>query len=94
MKHSHQNVAISNTDLLQSDALLVYPNPSSQAFRIANQQGASIRIYSLSGVLCFEDHILSPEYEINPESLGLNKGLYILQAEFEGKRSVAKIVYN
>lgn len=94
LKHSHQNVAISNTDLLQSDALLVYPNPSSHAFRIANQQGASIRIYSLSGALCFEDHILSPDYEINPESIGLNKGLYLLQAEFEGKRSVAKIVYN
>jgi polyhydroxybutyrate depolymerase len=94
LKHSHQNVAISNADLLQSDALLVYPNPSGQAFKIANQQGARIRIYSLSGILCFEDHILSPNYEIHPESIGLNKGLYILQAEFEGKRSIAKIVYN
>ncbi len=94
LKHSHQNVAISNTDLLQSDALLIYPNPCSHAFRIANQQGASIRIYSLSGVLCFEDRIMSPTYEINPESIGLTKGLYMLHVESDGVRSVAKIVYN
>jgi polyhydroxybutyrate depolymerase len=94
LKHRHQNVTISGSNLSESYGLQIYPNPSHLTFRVDDSEGSRIRIYTLSGVLCFEDQIMTPLYEIHPESIGLNKGIYMVRLENEGSQSVARIVYH
>lgn len=73
------------------EPILVYPNPASQSFTIANAAiGSKILVYDISGKIVFEDTNSTDKTTIN--SSNFVNGVYFINVEQNGIRSTHKIV--
>lgn len=68
---------------------LVYPNPSTGSFTIANNEGADLMVYNVTGKVVYEQNQIS-----NNELVvtNLSKGIYFVSVVSENGKSVSKLI--
>ncbi|MFC2129294.1 T9SS type A sorting domain-containing protein [Bacteroidota bacterium] len=71
------------------NGLRIYPNPATESFKVANCEGATIRIFSITGLEMFSKSYISNEESIQTS---FDKGVYILQIDKDGSRISKKLV--
>ena len=72
---------------IQSNKILIYPNPSLSEFQINSRTNGMIYIYDLLGDIVLEKEKLSDEITINHS---LNSGIYILKLNSISKKIIIK----
>jgi len=77
-----------STEDFSKATVSLYPNPTSDSFRLNTSENAEIAIYDLSGrnikKLAYNNQAISIE--------GLNAGVYLVQIEIEGKTTTQKLI--
>lgn len=69
-----------NVDLLPFDQKVkIYPTVIDTYFNVENAENAYIQIFSLNGILIFEDQITSSPHEYNISKIGLAQGAYVVR---------------
>ncbi len=89
---------LTTTDIfpVRSASFITYPNPSSGDFQILLRDNVSwpiiIRIYNQIGILFHEKEYYSPEKMISIQLPGIPKGIYFIEKESGGRKTLNKIV--
>jgi predicted extracellular nuclease len=70
-------------DLSVADKIKILPNVVSDNFVVSNAEGATVQLYSVSGVLLKQEKVTSDEYAVDIKNLHLPSGIYL--AKVSGK---------
>ncbi len=70
-------------DLSVADKIKILPNVVSDNFVVSNAEGATVQLYSVSGVLLKQEKVTSDEYAVDIKNLHLSSGIYL--AKVSGK---------
>ncbi|WP_169816825.1 T9SS type A sorting domain-containing protein [Wenyingzhuangia fucanilytica] len=88
------NISILSDEIpvVLSPNFLVHPNPVSDVFRIDVASTSEIKIYDVSGSLLITKESIKRDTEIDISDL--SSGLYFVEINKSGKKSVAKLIKN
>ena len=70
-------------DLSVADKIKILPNVVSDNFVVSNAEGATVQLFSVSGVLLKQEKLTSDEYTVDIKDLHLSSGVYL--AKVSGK---------
>lgn len=70
-------------DLSVTDKIKILPNVVSDNFVVSNAEGATVQLFSVSGVLLKQEKLTSDEYTVDIKDLHLSSGVYL--AKVSGK---------
>ena len=60
-----------------ADKSNILPNVVSDNFAVSNADGATMQLYSVSGVLLKQEKVTSDEYAVDVKNLHLSSGVYL-----------------
>jgi hypothetical protein len=87
-------IATGLSDYSEISNLQVYPNPTNGNIQISGEFGktAQVQLIDIQGKIVFENLIETPENLFNLNLAELNKGIYFIQIQSNGKRSIEKLI--
>ncbi len=97
LKTSFINViATGLNDFTGISNLQIYPNPTTDFLNISGEFGklTSIQLVDLQGKLLLETIIETPENQFNIDLKGIDKGIYFIHFQTNGKRDIKKVILN
>ncbi|MFY8107846.1 MAG: T9SS type A sorting domain-containing protein [Bacteroidia bacterium] len=76
--------------------LQIYPNPTTDFLNISGEFGklTTIQLVDLQGKLLMESSIETPENQFNVDLNGVQKGIYFIHIQSNGKRDIKKVILN
>jgi hypothetical protein len=76
--------------------LQIYPNPTTDFLNISGEFGklTTIQLVDLQGKLLMESSIETPENQLNVDLNGVQKGIYFIHIQSNGKRDIKKVILN
>jgi hypothetical protein len=85
-------VTITGTEPVKTDIVTVFPNPAREYVKVLSSKSASLRILSVNGSVVHKSTVLRANEEREISTLNWSPGLYLVEVESSGMKTVKKIV--
>jgi len=89
-------IATGLNDFTGISNLQIYPNPTTDFLNISGEFGklTTIQLVDLQGKQLIESSIETPENQFNIDLNGIQKGIYFIHIQTNGKRDIKKVILN